>query len=145
MVERLLGEQEVDGSSPFTLTGVLFSMSLKRGTLIGDTLARMPAPVVRHLTILQCGKIALSGAIFNNSGDDSWCGASDASMGILGLIIDNPIELKRCGRMDGIFLKKALFKPNKASLSPWESTVYQAALNTAEIQMRRLHDSKELS
>jgi len=28
-------------------------MSLKRGTLIGDTLARMPAPVVRHLIPLD--------------------------------------------------------------------------------------------
>jgi hypothetical protein len=120
-------------------------MSLKRGTLIGDTLARMPAPVVRHLTILQCGKIALSEAIFKNSGDDAWCGASDAAMGILGLIIEDPVELRGCGRLDGIFLKKYLFKPQKAPLSPWEATVYQAALNTAEIQMRRLHDSKELT
>jgi hypothetical protein len=102
----------------------------------------MPAPVVRHLTILQCGKVALSEAIFKNSGDDAWCGASDVAMGILGLIIEDPVELKRCGRMDGIFLKKALFKPKKIPLSPWEATVYQAALNTAEIQMRRLHDSK---
>jgi hypothetical protein len=145
LVERLLGEQEVDGSSPFTLTGVLINMSLKRGTLIGDTLARMPAPVVRHLTILQCGKVALSNAIFKNSGDDAWCGASDSAMGILGLIVDNPVELKGCGRMEGIFLKRALFKPQKASLTPWEFTVYQAALNTAEIQMRRLHDSEETS
>jgi len=120
-------------------------MSLQRGNLIGDTLARMPAPVVRHLTILQCGKIALSKAVFKNSGDDAWCGADDAAKGILGLIIDPPVDLKRCGRLDGVFLKKTLFRPRKATLTPWEALVYQAALNTAEIQMRRLHDSKELT
>ena len=125
--------------------GVVLDMSLQRGTLIGDTLARMPAPVVRHLTILQCGKIALSEAIFKNSGDDAWCGASDAAMGILSQLVNEPVELRRCGRMDGIFLKKVLFKPRKVPLSPWEATVYQAALNTAEIQMRELHDSKELT
>ena len=125
--------------------GVVLDMSLQRGTLIGDTLARMPAPVVRHLTILQCGKIALSEEIFKNSGDDAWCGASDAAMGILSQLVNEPVELRRCGRMDGIFLKKVLFKPRKVPLSPWEATVYQAALNTAEIQMRELHDSKELT
>jgi hypothetical protein len=140
------GGHGVVGSSPAIPTnGVLSIMSFKRGSLIGDTLAQMPAPVVRHLTILQCGKLALSKAIFKNSGDDAWVGASDSAMGILGLIIENPVELKRCGRMDGIFLKRALFKPHKAPLNPWEATVYQSALNTAEIQMRRLHDSKELS
>ena len=142
----MTGGHGVVGSSPAIPTfGVVEGMSLKRGTLIGDTLDRMPAPVVRHLTILQCGKVALSEALFKNSGDDAWCGASDVAMGILGLIIEDPVELKRCGRMDGIFLKKALFKPKKIPLSPWEATVYQAALNTAEIHMRRLHDSKEPS
>jgi len=38
-----------------------------------------------------------------------------------------------------------LFRPRKANLTPWEALVYQAALNTAEIQMRQLHDSKELT
>lgn len=125
--------------------GVILDMSLKRGTLIGDTLDRMPAPVVRHLAYLQCGKIALSKAVFKNSGDDSWCGADDVAQGILGLIIDPPGELKRCGRLDGVFLKRALFRPRKVLLTPWEATVYQAALNTAEIQMRELYDSKELT
>ena len=62
----------------------------------------MPASVVRHLTILQCGKVALSGAICKDSGDDAWCGAADAAMGILSLIIEDPVELKRCARFDGI-------------------------------------------
>jgi hypothetical protein len=120
-------------------------MSLQRGNLIGDTLDRLPAPVVRHLTRLQDGKLALSSAICKDSGDDAWCGASDAAMDILGQVVKDPVELKRCGRLDGIFLKKSLFRPLKASLTPWEALVYQAALNTAEIQMRRLHDSKELT
>lgn len=120
-------------------------MSLQRGTLIGDTLDRLPAPVVRHLAYLQCGKIALSEAVFQNSGDDAWCGAHDSAMGILGQLVKEPAELRRCGRLDGIFLKKALFRPLNASLTPLESFVYQAALNTAEIQMRRLHDSKKLT
>jgi hypothetical protein len=119
-------------------------MSLQRGTLIGDTLDRLPAPVVRHLTRLQDGKLALSLAIFKNSGDDGWVGASDAAMDILGQVVEVPVEFKRCGRMEGVFLKKSLFRPLKANLTPLESLVYQAALNTAEIQMRRLHDSKEL-
>ena len=120
-------------------------MSLQRGTLIGETLDRMPAPVARHLTYLQCGKIALSEAIFLNSADDAWCGAHDAAMGILGQVVKEPVELRRCGRLDGVFLKRALFRPRKANLTPWEALVYQAALNTAEIQMRQLHDSKELT
>jgi len=120
-------------------------MSLQRGTLIGDTLDRMPAPVVRHLAYLQCGKIALSKAVFKNSGDDAWCGADDVAMGILGQVVTEPVELKRCGRLDGVFLKKSLFRPRKATLTPWESTVYQAALNTAEIQMRQFYDSKTLT
>jgi hypothetical protein len=105
----------------------------------------MPAPVVRHLAYLQCGKIALSEAIFQNSGDDAWCGAHDAAMGILGQVVKEPVELKRCGRMDGVFLKRSLFRQLKTTLTPWEAQVYQAALNTAEIQMRRLHDSKTLT
>lgn len=120
-------------------------MSIRRGILIGDTLDRLPAPVVRHLTRLQDGKLALSSAIFKNSGDDGWCGALDAAMDILGQVVSEPVEFKRCGRMDGVFLKKSLFRPLKAILTPLESLVYQAALNTAEIQMRRLHDSKELT
>jgi hypothetical protein len=63
-------------------------------------------------------------------------------MGILGQVVTEPVDLKRCGRLDGIFLKRSLFRPLKANLTPLESLVYQAALNTAEIQMRRLHDSK---
>jgi hypothetical protein len=105
----------------------------------------MPAPVVRHLAYLQCGKLALSEAVFENSGDDAWCGAHDVAMSILGQVVKDPVELKRCGRFDGIFLKKSLFRPLKASLTPLEALVYQAALTTAEIQMRRLHDSKELT
>jgi hypothetical protein len=120
-------------------------MSLQRGNLIGDTLDGLPAPVVRHLTRLQDGKVALSQAVFQNSGDDSWCGAHDVAMSILGQVVTEPDELKKCGRLDGVFLKKTLFKPRKATLTPWEALVYQAALNTAEIQMRRLHDSKELT
>jgi hypothetical protein len=120
-------------------------MSLQRGTLIGDTLDRLPAPVVRHLTRLQDGKVALSSAIFKNSGDDAWSGAHDVAMGILSQVVNEPVELKRLGRLDGVFLKKSLFRPLKATLTPLESLVYQAALNTAEIQMRRLHDSKELT
>jgi hypothetical protein len=120
-------------------------MSLRRDNLIGDILDRLPAPVVRHLTRLQDGKVALSSAIFKNSGDDGWVGASDAAMDILSQVVEVPVEFKRCGRMDGVFLKKALFRLLKANLTPLESLVYQAALNTAEIQMRRLHDSKELT
>jgi hypothetical protein len=116
-------------------------MSLKQGTLLGDTLDKIPAPVARHLAYLQCGKIALSGAVFQNSGDDSWCGAHDVAMGILSQVVDQPEELRKVGRFDGIFLNDNLFKPQSADLSPWEAMVYQAALNTAEIQMRRLHDS----
>lgn len=116
-------------------------MSIKQGTLLGDTLDRMPARVARHLAYLQCGKIALTGAVFQNSGDDSWCGAHDAALGILSQVVDQPEELRKIGRFDGIFLSDSLFKPQDANLSPWESMVYQAALNTAEIQMRRLHDS----
>jgi hypothetical protein len=120
-------------------------MPIRRGTLIGDILDRLPAPVVRHLTHLQDGKLALTSAIFKNSGEDAWIGASDAAMDILGQVVSDPVEFKKCGRMDGVFLKKALFRPLKANLTPLESLVYQAALNTAEIQMRRLHDSKELT
>ena len=119
-------------------------MSIQRGNLIGDTLDRLPAPVVRHLTRLQDGKLALSSAICKDSGDDAWCGASDAAMDILGQVIEVPVEFKRCGRMTGVFLKKSLFRPLKSTMSPWEARVYQAALDTAEIQMRLLHDSKEL-
>jgi hypothetical protein len=103
---------------------------------------RLPAPVVRHLTHLQDGKIALSQAIFKNSGEDGWVGASDAAMLILEQVIPEPVEFKRCGRMNGVFLEKSLFRPLEITLTPLESLVYQAALNTAEIQMRRLHDSK---
>jgi len=120
-------------------------MSIQRGNLIGDTLDQMPAPVVRHLAYLQCGKLALSEAVFENSGDDAWCGAHDVAMSILGQMVKEPVELRRCGRMDGVFLKDSLFRPREATLTPLESLVYQAALNTAEIQMRRLHDSKELT
>lgn len=120
-------------------------MSIRRGTLIGDTLDRLPAPVMRHLTHLQDGKLALSKAIFQNSGDDAWCGADDVARGILSQVVEEPTELRRCGRLDGVFLKKSLFRPRKATLTPWEALVYQAALNTAEIQMRRLYDSETLT
>lgn len=140
----MLGEHEVGGSSPPIPTkfGVPLIMSFQQGTLIGETLDRLPAPVVRHLTHLQDGKLALSQAIFKNSGDDGWVGASDAAMLILEQVIPEPTELRRCGTLDGIFLTPALFKPLEVQLTPLESLVYQAALNTAEIQMRRLHDSK---
>ena len=117
-------------------------MPIKQGTLLGDTLDKMPASVVKHLAYLQCAKLALFRGVFKNSGDDSCYGAQQVADDILSQLVSDPVELKRRGRMDGVFLKKALFKPEKAILSPWESLVYQAALHTAEIQMRGLHDTK---
>jgi hypothetical protein len=116
-------------------------MLIKQGNLIGDVLDKMPVSVTRHLTYLQCGKLALSKAIFKNSGDDAWCGANDVAMEILYQITDHPTKMNKS--LDKIFLSKSLFEPQKVTLDPFKSMVYQAALNTAEIQMRRLYDSDQ--
>lgn len=117
-------------------------MPVQRGNVIGDALNSMPAEVTRHLTILQCAKLGLPHTKFKNSGDDTWSGASDVVEVILEQICDQPTVIKRIGRLDGVYLNKLLFKPIRGvQLTPLQARVYQSALDTAEIQMRRLYDA----
>jgi hypothetical protein len=123
-------------------------MPIRKSTIIGDTLNKMAAPLVRHLTILECGKWALAEAAKaeETCQTEASCGASDAAEAILGLLGDpEPIELARMGRLEGVRLKRKLFCPLRGvSMTPLQEAVYRAGLWTAEIQMRRLHDSNEL-
>ena len=123
-------------------------MSLRRSTVILDTLDKMPAPAIRHLTILQCGKLALN--ISRKNADqhqqEASCGAEDAATNILQQL-GEPTEMFRYqvkdGRsLDGVRLKRTLFRPIRGiSMTPWQCAVYRAGLHTAEILMRRLSDS----
>jgi hypothetical protein len=122
-------------------------MPVRKSTVIGDTLDKLASPLVRHLTILECGKQALAVASKNGQAGqtDASCGASDAAEAILGLLCDDPVELARIGRMDGIRLKRKLFRPVRGvSMTPLQDAVYRAGLHTAEFQMRWLFDSKDL-
>lgn len=123
-------------------------MPVRKSTVIGDALTKMAAPLVRHLTILECGKLALaeSAKAERDSQTEASCGASDAADAILRLLGDpNPIELAKFGRLEGVRLKRKLFRPLRGvSATPLQEAVYLAGLRTAEIQMRRLHDSNEL-
>jgi hypothetical protein len=123
-------------------------MPVRKSTIIGDALDQMAAPLVRHLTILQCGKMALAEAVRAEDSNqrEASCGASDAADSVLGLLGDpDPIELVRMGRLEGVRLKRKLFRPLRGvPLTPLQDAVYRAGLHTAEIQMRRLCDSDKL-
>jgi len=113
-------------------------MSVGRSTEIQTTLDKMPGAAIRHLTVLQCAKIAMVER--DKAFDDAWCGAQDAGTSILKQLGTEPVEL--CNGMQGVRLKKALFRPLRGvSLTPWQLAVYRAGLRMAEIQLRWLHDS----
>jgi hypothetical protein len=124
-------------------------MSLRNSTLIGDTLLKLPANLVRHLIILECAKLALK--VYKQEIDqnqpEASCGASDVANNILEQLYNEPTELFRYklngNEIDGVRLSSELFKPvniDNLNLSTFESEVYGAALYTAELQMRPLYD-----
>ena len=121
-------------------------MPVRKSTFIGDTLNKMASPLIRHLTILQCAKLALVEAAkaIDANQTEAWCGADDSFTAILELLGDSdPVELTK-HRPEGVRLKKRLFHPlTGISMTPWQDAVYRAGLRTAEIQMRRLYDSTE--
>jgi hypothetical protein len=116
---------------------------------IEKTLNTIPAPVMRHLTILWSAKEILADILLHrgNYDADSETGAGMAFDAVLRQIQAETAELVKLrthdGRtQDGMRLKRSLFRPLKGiSLTPWQARVYQAALHTAELQLRRLHDS----
>jgi len=111
---------------------------------LGKILEGLPSAATRHLIILQCGKYALAEAAKAEDANqpEAASGANDAAMAVLLQLGEDPVELKRFGRLEGVRLKTSLFKPLKGlDLGPREQMVYQAALDTAEVQMRRLYDS----
>jgi len=113
---------------------------------LGKILEKLPASATKHLTILQCGKYALYESYKANqfSQVEAACGADDAAMAILSQLEKDPVELKKFGHIEGVRLKKSLFRPiQNFPLGPKERMVYQAALTTAEVQMRKLFDSNQ--
>ena len=118
--------------------------------IITETLEGLPALAMHHLTVLWSGKIALIAADDKTQGADGQDGAGQAAHAVLTQLTEDPVELVRLqtadGRvMDGVRLKSVLFEPLAVlELTPTQSLCYQAALNTAETQMRGLFDSLKL-
>lgn len=114
---------------------------------LAETLDRLPAPMARHLAFLWAGKAALRIAEKPEQGDSQY-GANDAAIAVLSLVCAKPTELHTVTLPDGrtqdrVRLHRSLFRPLKSvrGATPWQFRVYRSALDTAEIQLRLLHDA----
>ena len=110
--------------------------------MISEIIDSFPADITRQLAFLECIKIGLYELSKMPTDAIEACdGANDVIVGILSKLNNdkNPIEL--CNKDRDIRITNEVFEPLKNNLTERELLIYQAVLNTLELQIRKLHDT----